>query len=638
MLRGIHKASSNWIGRAVMGVILGLIAVSFGVWGIGDIFRGFGLGTVAKVGGTEIRVDQFRQIYQDRITQLGRQIGKPIQPDQARALGLDRQILSQMIADTVLDERARTLRLGVSEADVARRVTSDENFKGLTGQFDSTRFAQIIRQVGYTEQRYMAEQRRTILRQQLIGTIVTDATPTKTALDAFNRYQNEQRGIEYVLLDRTQAGDIPAPTPEALAKYFEERKVLFRAPEYRSVTLLDLTAQQVASVIEVSDDDVKQAYEQRRDRYVTPERRHVQQMSFPTLDEARAAAAKIAAGTTFAALATERGLKDTDIDLGTVAKSAMVDKQVADAAFALKDGETSAPIEGRFGIALAHVVAIEPSKTQALAEVSADLKRDLAAERSKNEIADFRDKIEDERLGGATLSDIAAKFKLKTRTIEAVDRAGLAPDGTPVAGLPQGVDVLSSVFTAEIGGDNEPLTVPAGGGYVWYDTTAIKPARERPLDEVKDQVEARWRDDEVVARLKTKATAIVDKLKTGTPFAEIAAADGLKVVWLPGLKRGNPPPAIPTRALDDIFRTAKDAAGSADGTTATDRIVFRVTEITEPTLDPESTIAKQIQDALTRTLADDLFNQYVGRLQKDVGVTINQAALEQVTGAASPAN
>ena len=227
MLRGIHKASSNWIGRAVMGVILGLIAVSFGVWGIGDIFRGFGLGTVAKVGGTEIRVDQFRQIYQDRITQLGRQIGKPIQPDQARALGLDRQILSQMIADTVLDERARTLRLGVSEADVARRVTSDENFKGLTGQFDSTRFAQIIRQVGYTEQRYMAEQRRTILRQQLIGTIVTDATPTKTALDAFNRYQNEQRGIEYVLLDRTQAGDIPAPTPEALAKYFEERKVLF---------------------------------------------------------------------------------------------------------------------------------------------------------------------------------------------------------------------------------------------------------------------------------------------------------------------------------------------------------------------------------------------------------------------------
>src|SRR5262245_52666101 len=88
MLRGIHKASANWIGRAVMGVVLGLIAISFGIWGIGDIFRGFGTSTVAKVGGTEIRVDTFRQLYQDRLQQLGRQLNRPILPDQARALGL----------------------------------------------------------------------------------------------------------------------------------------------------------------------------------------------------------------------------------------------------------------------------------------------------------------------------------------------------------------------------------------------------------------------------------------------------------------------------------------------------------------------------------------------------------------------
>src|SRR3954447_14340425 len=106
MLRGIHKASSNWIGRAVMGVVLGLIAVSFGIWGIGDIFRGFGTSTLATVGGTEIRIETFRQLYQDRLQQLGRQIGRPILPDQARALGLDRQLLSQVIGDTVLDERA----------------------------------------------------------------------------------------------------------------------------------------------------------------------------------------------------------------------------------------------------------------------------------------------------------------------------------------------------------------------------------------------------------------------------------------------------------------------------------------------------------------------------------------------------
>ena len=140
MLRGIHKASANWLGRAVMGVVLGLIAISFGIWGIGDIFRGFGQSTVAKIGSTEIRVDQFRQLYQDRLQQIGRQLGRPILPDQARALGLDRQLLSQMIAETVVDERARALRLGVSDAEIARRVTEDPNFKGITGQFDRSRF------------------------------------------------------------------------------------------------------------------------------------------------------------------------------------------------------------------------------------------------------------------------------------------------------------------------------------------------------------------------------------------------------------------------------------------------------------------------------------------------------------------
>src|SRR5262245_23424984 len=140
MLRGIQRASSNWIGRAVMGVILGLIAISFAIWGIGDIFRGFGQSTLAKVGATEIRVETFRQLYQERLQQLGRQLGRPILPDQARALGLDRQMLDQVIAETVLDNRVKSLRLGVSDAEMARRVTENPAFKGLNGQFDRARF------------------------------------------------------------------------------------------------------------------------------------------------------------------------------------------------------------------------------------------------------------------------------------------------------------------------------------------------------------------------------------------------------------------------------------------------------------------------------------------------------------------
>src|SRR5437667_293920 len=107
MLRGIRKASANWLGRAVMAVVLGLIAISFAIWGIGDIFRGFGRSTVAKIGSTEITVDQFRQIYNDRLQQLSRELGRPISPDQARALQLDQQLAGQLVAEAARDRLCR---------------------------------------------------------------------------------------------------------------------------------------------------------------------------------------------------------------------------------------------------------------------------------------------------------------------------------------------------------------------------------------------------------------------------------------------------------------------------------------------------------------------------------------------------
>ena len=75
MLRGIQNATRNWLGRLITGIILGLIAISFAVWGIGDIFRGFGTSTVATVGSTEIGVERFRQSSNEQMQRLIRQVG-----------------------------------------------------------------------------------------------------------------------------------------------------------------------------------------------------------------------------------------------------------------------------------------------------------------------------------------------------------------------------------------------------------------------------------------------------------------------------------------------------------------------------------------------------------------------------------
>ena len=396
--------------------------------------------------------------------------------------------------------------------------------------------------------------------------------------------------------------------------------------------MVELTLADLASRIEVPDADLKKAYADRRVRYETPERRHLKQIVFPTMDEAKAAAEKLAQGTTFDALAAERGLKDSDTDLGTVAKTAVVDRDVAEAAFALKAGEVSAPVQGRFGIAIVKVDGIEPGKTKPFEEVSAEIKNEIAMQRAKNEVTNVQEKVEDERLGGASLADAARKFNLKPRTIEAVDRNGKDAKGNTVPDLPQGVDVLAAAFGAEVHGENEPLRLPNNGGYVWFDVDAITPSRDRPLDEVKDQVEARWRDDEIATRLRAKATELLDKVKAGTSFADMAAAEKLKTEWRLGIKRSSPPPGISAPAVAEIFKTPQDAAASVEGASPTERMVFHVTEIKVPDLDAQSAEAKRIDDALRTRIVEDLYAQYIARVESDVGVSINQSALSQVTG------
>src|SRR6188472_4303799 len=171
MLRGMRKASSNWLGKTIMAIVMGVLIISFGVWGIADIFKGFGQSTVAKVGGTEISLNEFRQIYTDRLQQIGRQFGRPLTPEQARTFGLDRQVLQQTIAEAALDEEARRMGLGQSDAEIMRAIYADPNFRGVSGNFDPARFQATIRQFGFTEQKYIAEQRRVSLRRQIAGTV-----------------------------------------------------------------------------------------------------------------------------------------------------------------------------------------------------------------------------------------------------------------------------------------------------------------------------------------------------------------------------------------------------------------------------------------------------------------------------------
>lgn len=629
MLRGIHNATRNWLGRTVTGIILGLIAISFAVWGIGDVFKGFGQSTVATIGRTEISVAQFRQLFIERQQQLARQLGRTLSADQVRALGLPQQMLGQLLAEAALDEDARNLKLSISDATVVSFIHNDPSFRGVNGQFDTNRFHGLIRQAGFTEQRFIAEQRRTLLRRQILDSLTANLPVPETALRMQNHFLNEQRALQYVLIDAQQIGKIDAPAPDVLAKFFEERQAAFRAPEYRKIEFVLLTPAEIAARIEVSDADVKKAYDERRASFAVPERRDLQQIIFPNADEAKAAAEKLARGMSFAELAAERKISAKDLNLGLLAKTAIFDQAIAEAAFALPQGGVSAPVEGRFGWALVRVAKIEPGSEKPLSEMAAQLKRDIALERARHELTSLRDKLEDERGAGALLGEIAGKLGLPTRIVAATDRAGRNPDGQPVEGLPQDVDLLAQAFATEIGVESDALTVP-GGGYLWYEVLDVTPSRERNLDEIKDRVIERWQQEQAATRVREKAVALADKLKAGGD--DKAALGNLAWQTTFGLKRNQTTGHVPQRALGEIFALPKGGVSSSEGDNPGQWVVFRVTEITAPSLDQQSAETKQMQDKLRLAYADDLIAQYIGRLQTELRTTINEAALNSAIG------
>jgi peptidyl-prolyl cis-trans isomerase D len=637
MLRGLRTASSGWIGKIVMAIVVFGLSAIFALWGIGDIFRGVTRNAVATVGGTwlfggtKISVDQFQRLYNERLQQFSQQVRRPLTPDEARAIGLDRQVLRQWIEDTTLDQRAKSMRLGISDAAVAQNVTDNPLFRDASGQFDPARFQIFLQRISNSEQGYIAEQRRETLRRQLATAVSSEVTSPKTIAEAIDHFQNEQREADYVMLTAAQAGDVPPPAADALAKYFDERKALYRAPEFRAAVILPLTADEIGRSIEVSADEAKAYFDKHPEKYSVPERREIQQILFADKDAAHKAADRLAGGLAFDDLVKEPDIKDKLQNLGLVPKFGMPDQKVADVAFGLTSGQTSGAIDELYVSTIVHVGKIEPGSAKTLAEVEGDIKKGIAQERATAEIRKMRDKVDDEIGGGARLADIADKLKLPFRAIAAIDRSGRDPDGKPVD-LPKGADLLDGIFSTQKGLENDPLQTQ-DGGIIWYEVTGVTESHERSLDEVKDKVVARWREDEVASRLTQKAAEIVDKVKGGTALAEVAAADKIKLEHTPWVKRRDASAHLPPSLLLGLFRTPKGEVGNVEATGPTDRIVFVVTAITVPPFDPAAAGAKQADEAIRNGMANDLFAQFVAQIENDIGVRIDQDALAEAIGA-----
>jgi peptidyl-prolyl cis-trans isomerase D len=630
MLQNINKIGRSWLGKVVVAILFGFLIVSFAIWGIGDIFRGSVSTTVARVGNTDISAEAFRTAYQNELQRLMRQTRQSITPDRARALGLDTQILSRLVSEAALDQKAKELGLAVSDQLVARTITQDPNFRGPNGQFDRAAFDDILRSNSLSEAAFVREQRGVVTRLQLADAIA-GALPVPLAMrETIHRYGAERRSAAYVLLSPAAAGDIPAPTEEQLKTYFEEHKAAFRAPEYRAVNAVALGPETLAKPEQVSDADARQRYEQvKGSRYGTPERRTIQQIVFPNLEEAEATFKRIKDGATFEAIAAERNVDPKSLELGTFSRTELIDPAVANAAFSLAEGAVSGPVQGRFGPVLVRVTKIEPENVKPFEQVAAEVKREVALERARNTINEVHDAIEDLRAGAKPLAEIAKEKGLPLVSIPAIDRTGRDKAGNPVPNLPERDALLTAVFTSDVGVDKEPLRTRAGG-YVWYDVTGIEPARDKAFEEVREAVAAQWRNEEVSRRLSDKARTLVERIDKGEPVEAVAAELGAPAQTATDLARNATQP-LSADVVARIFSTPVGKAASAPSG-ENGRAVFKVTAATVPPFVTSSREASAIEERLRVALSEDLLAQYIAQIEKNIGVNVNQQNLRRAVG------
>ncbi|MHB2264998.1 SurA N-terminal domain-containing protein [Aliihoeflea sp. PC F10.4] len=616
-------------GSLMVKLLLGLLVISFAVWGIsGQIFTGVG-NHVAQVGNTRVSADEYRLAYDRQMNLLSQQFGTRITREQARAFGLDQQVMGQLIAGAVLDEQAREMRLGLSEDRLAALVGEDPAFLNASGQFDRNQFNFVLQQVGMQPRDYRRTREQLAVRQQIVEAVADGMGVPDAFLTAMALYQGEDRTAEYLILDSAHIDPVEEPTDDVLQAWFDENAASYGAPEYRSIEYVRLEPENIADPSAVSDEDVAAFYKTHRASFGEEERRTISQIVFPDQAAAEAAAERLANGeATFEEIAEELGRSANDITLGTFTREEIPDAAMTDAVFTLEEGQTSGVIAGAFGSLIARVDRIEDESVRPIEDVADEIREELALDEANRILLDVYDAYEDARAGGASLREAAEQQRLEVVTVEAIDAVGLDPDGNEINDIPAAQEVLQQTFEAQPNSENAPIPLE-GNGYVFFEVTDITPARDRTLDEVRDNVLADWRAQETALRLSERANEIAGRVEDGAALNAVAEEFGIDVQTKRGLRRGADDVDLGREGVAAAFAVPLRGVDTIASNEGNRQIVFQVTEVFAPANASGDALGTDVAENQAGALADDLLDQLIERLQTQYSVSVNQSAAQQ---------
>ena len=614
----------------VFGILLiAVLVLAFGLWGIADTFTGFSNAEIATVGSQKIERTEYQIRYMQRTQDLSRQLGTPITPAAARNLGIEAQIMSTLLGSAALKEAADEMGLAHGDAAIAKSIVADANFAGPDGSFDEPTFRAVLRQNGLNEKLFVSDQRRFHILEQLSAATVDDGLVPDTLVDGLFKHFMERRVARYLILTLDQTDDVGDPTAEELESFFEQTKLRFAEPEKRSAQALVVSPARFAELISIDQATLQEEYELNLDKYSVPERRSIDQLVLADDAEVDAVRKLLEEEAAFAEIVNAVGQTLDNTDLGTVERGDLISSDLADIAFEMEQGAISEIIEGPLGYVVLRVRDITEGATLPLELVADQLRSEIVYDRALDDMIAFSETVEDELAGGETLASIGQRFDLDVIELDEINNDGTLSDGKKPVLLARYDNITPVLFESAVG-EEIPMLEMEDGTYVWTRLTGITPSKVPPLDDIREAVAAQWETAEKTKLLQAMAEHMVKKGNEIGSFKKVAEDFDREPLLSEPMTRQVSNDTFSDEAVTQLFAVKKGNFAWANVGFGGEIIVMQVEDIIDAEV-KDGEAKELIFTGEQRKYYVDLTNQFVRSLQQDYGVSINQANLERAT-------
>ncbi len=624
----------------VLKAFLGLLALSFGIWGVGDFIGTSKLspGVALKAGRAELKTQSVQRRFVRELERFREAMGGQAVNDDAIKRSVMATMMDDMTRGTIVDAAALDIGITVSRDQIREMIMKDQNFQQ-NGKFSQMLFDQTLNDNQLTEAAYVELMQMSLRNSEVMRPVAVNAYAPDTLIDGLFAYRSETRVADTLLIPAAAMTLQKTPTEDELKAVYDKNIAAFTAPEFRKLTILTLGATDLVKPESVDDAEVKTYYEQNSARYQTPESRHIVQLLFDTKEKAEAARTQAAPGDTLETLAKKANAGDV-IDLGDLTTDSPLAKTIS-AAFAAPAHEISPPTESPLGWHLFETTAIKPKTVMTLDEAKEEIRKAIAADKGADAVYDASTHMEDALASGTPVAEVAKMIGARLDEIGPIDQAGQNKAGFPLPNLFDPKNFLPTAFSTPAGKDSKLMDLPTHDGYYVIHVDEVTPPTPKPLIDVRAQAVALWEADTRTAQAQAVADKLVADAGSSTLLSSLEAKDK-RLSYAPlgpvtrfgdGAERQHVVDGarVSPQMLDKLFAAKIGDVFTAP--VATGIIVARLKEIAPPKPVGDLARAREELAAATRNelssnLADQLGRAFTIRYPVDV----DQKAIDDIVG------